>query len=366
MPNTPYLNAKNNAQSVLLTTMDTSGTLVAVGSGTQNNFPPAFPFPLTIDNEIMAATGTSITDTFVVTRAAESTSAAAHQAGAGVYHNDTAKMINDLNLATDPLFRTSGSAGLTLFVNSSGSATWGTAGGAAWRFDQTPTGTVNGTNGTFVVPDGQYISGSLGVTLNGQWLTHTADYLENTGGTFTFITAPATGAVVRAHYLLNSSPFANADTVDGFHASSTPTASTILPLNGSGVYPQSVLATTNLGYAQITTNQTGITTNIDITGLSVTVTVPAGGRSVRLTAFCEITIAAAGNNDFIVYIMEGSTILTQNEEQAVTSHAFGNYAQIIFTPTAGAHTYKVQGAASSTAVVNAPSTAPCYLLAELL
>lgn len=67
-----------------------------------------------------------------------------------------------------------------------------------------------------------YIAGSLAVYLNGQKLTHTADFAETTpaSGVFTFVTAPATGAVVRVGYQFNQNASGNADTVDGYHASS--------------------------------------------------------------------------------------------------------------------------------------------------
>ena len=42
-----------------------------------------------------------------------------------------------------------------------------------------------------------------------------------------------------------------------------------------------------LGYAQVTANQGSITTGSDLTGLSVTVTVPAG-RRLKITGFAAI------------------------------------------------------------------------------
>src|SRR5262245_12204391 len=42
-------------------------------------------------------------------------------------------------------------------------------------------------------------------------------------------------------------------------------------------------AQSTIGYAETTTATTGITTGSDLTNLSVTVTVPTGGRRVRIT-----------------------------------------------------------------------------------
>jgi hypothetical protein len=85
--------------------------------------------------------------------------------------------------------------------------------------DETPTGTVNGSNTAFTVLKLNYIAGSLNVYLNGQKLTHTADFTETTpaSGTFAFVTAPATGAVVRVDYQFNQNASGNADTIDGYH-----------------------------------------------------------------------------------------------------------------------------------------------------
>lgn len=132
--------------------------------------------------------------------------------------------------------------------------------------DETPTGTVNGSNTAFTVIKGSYIAGSLAVYLNGQKLTHTADFTESTpaSGTFAFVTAPATGAVVRVGYQFVTNTAGNADTVDGVHASSTPTASTILPLNASAQFPESVLG--NGTRPRVVARQGGSATDWNATG----------------------------------------------------------------------------------------------------
>lgn len=85
-------------------------------------------------------------------------------------------------------------------------------------------GSVNGTNTTFTVSLGSYVSGSLRVYLNGQLQTQGSgeDWVETdpASGTFTFATAPATGDIITAVYQFASSVTGNADTLDGLHASS--------------------------------------------------------------------------------------------------------------------------------------------------
>jgi hypothetical protein len=85
-------------------------------------------------------------------------------------------------------------------------------------------GLVNGSNTVYTVSASAYISGSLKVFLNGQLQTQGSgeDWTETSpaAGTFTFVTAPATGDLITASYQKASSTSGNADTVDGYHASS--------------------------------------------------------------------------------------------------------------------------------------------------
>jgi hypothetical protein len=99
-----------------------------------------------------------------------------------------------------------------------------------------------------------------------------------------------------------------------------------------------------LGYAEITSNQTGITTQADITGLTTTVTV--GARPIVITA--DLYLQQVTNVAVIIgYIMEGAT---QIQARGLTINPVG-FAPMCFTariaPTAGSHTYKVQLAASA-------------------
>lgn len=63
---------------------------------------------------------------------------------------------------------------------------------------ETPSGTINGSNVTFTLAHTP-ISGTEMVFLNGQCLNPTGDY-SISGGTITFVTAPATGDILRVTY----------------------------------------------------------------------------------------------------------------------------------------------------------------------
>jgi hypothetical protein len=65
--------------------------------------------------------------------------------------------------------------------------------------DETPSGTINGTNATFTLANGPNPAASLQVNLNGQVQTLTADYTL-TGSTITMLRIPQTGASLKASY----------------------------------------------------------------------------------------------------------------------------------------------------------------------
>lgn len=115
-------------------------------------------------------------------------------------------------------------------------------------------------------------------------------------------------------------------------------ASTFAALNTSN--------SVKLGVAAITTPFTTTTTSayVDVTGLSVAVTVPAGGRDVKITAFCPgMKNSATAGTVLTLAIREGSTVLNQcilNEPVAAYNLPMTAIARVA-SPTAGSHTYYV-------------------------
>lgn len=122
-----------------------------------------------------------------------------------------------------------------------------------------------------------------------------------------------------------------------------------------------------LGYAQRTTDQTGITTATDITGLSVTVTVGAG-RRIRLHAWCPYWITTVAGDRGEIKIQEGATILAFTEStNPGTAGNFGISAHAVITPSAGSHSYKVvfgRAAGTGTLTFGGSTTSPAFLMAE--
>ena len=114
-----------------------------------------------------------------------------------------------------------GSLGDVLTMGASSVPAWaapsgGPGGGALTYRDSTPdngtygllAGSVNSSNTTFTVSEGQYETGSLLVWKNGQLMTQgaTADWEETTpaSGTFDFVTAPTTGDVITVEYAISA------------------------------------------------------------------------------------------------------------------------------------------------------------------
>lgn len=132
------------------------------------------------------------------------------------------------------------------------------------------------------------------------------------------------------------------------------------------IYPPSAPSGMALAYAEVTANQTGITSETDLTGLTVTVTVPAG-RRIKITGsiFINRTVADGVTS---LKIKEGATQLHQ-ADGFVRNAAEAQFIEraASFTPTAGTHTYKLTltltTGTGSTGLI-AGATFPAYILVE--
>lgn len=132
---------------------------------------------------------------------------------------------------------------------------------------------------------------------------------------------------------------------------------------------QSKIETSTLGYAQVTSNQTGITTETDLTGLSVTVTVPSGGRRIKITAFV-ISHSDTAADRIKLRIKEGATVLAASNR---SNHDANDYSFHVCyysaVATSGSHTYKLSLArdnGSGTCSINQAATEPGFILVEVI
>lgn len=122
-----------------------------------------------------------------------------------------------------------------------------------------------------------------------------------------------------------------------------------------------------LGYAQVVASQTGITSVVDLTGLSVGVTV-GSSRRIRISYALRI-VGSAVSSTAGVTIKEGGTSL---QEGFVLNNAGAGVPvtavdSVVLTPSAGAHTYKLTMALASgsgTVDLNATASRVAYILVE--
>lgn len=123
-----------------------------------------------------------------------------------------------------------------------------------------------------------------------------------------------------------------------------------------------------LGYAQSVVAQTGIGSTTDLTSLSVSVTVPAGGRSIRITGY--VSYDPSGGPIYThCYIFEGATQKQRSSICAINAHGYlMHHPSVVLTPTAGAHTYKLRGSIEGGATFDtrAGNESPDYILVELI
>ncbi len=148
-----------------------------------------------------------------------------------------------------------------------------------------------------------------------------------------------------------------------------------IPVNEAGtskkVTGAQVLAATSqgtLGYVQVTANQTPITTLVDLTSLTLTITYLAT-RRIRITGITNwSTTVNADSVQVTIVDTAGPTVLaTANVGLVSTGQVFFGYVTAVIVPGAGAKTIKLQAArvvGSGSETMGASATQPAFLLIE--
>lgn len=161
---------------------------------------------------------------------------------------------------------------------------------------------------------------------------------------------------------------------NGESLSASAISSTNIATNGVAAQNLATNAIT-LGYAQMTAASftTNSATPVQVTGLTVTVTIPAGGRRVRISVFSDGFTGGAAGAVATVSIWDGTVGSGTKLSDAImaspnTNYLVPCYAIAIVTPSAGSKTYNVgaQNAGGSTTTIQASTVAPAFILVEAI
>lgn len=187
--------------------------------------------------------------------------------------------------------------GDTLLVDYNISSGTFATGSASWVSNEVPSGTVDGSNATFTLVSAP-ISGTLALYRDGQLMKGGgADYTLTTNS-IAFTTAPASGSVLLAFYQSAASSAGNADTVDGFHASSNSETDGTLVANYGGW----ILINDTLSYSSADSPTFVIGTTKDLTGvIGVGMRIKLTQTTVKyfiVTAITSSTITVYGGTDY--------------------------------------------------------------------
>lgn len=170
-------------------------------------------------------------------------------------------------------------------------------GTTAFKQNIAPTGSINGTNTSYTLPD-VYATGTLQIYLNGQRLYPGAsnDYVETSGG-FTMNYAPLTGDVLSADYLVSNGNFIQGtnSTIVGEAPLQTPNGSLTAFTVGQSKYVAGTLEVTINGLIQA--RGTDFTETTPGSGIFTFSAAPLTGDVVRCTY--QMSSGASGNADTV-------------------------------------------------------------------
>lgn len=138
---------------------------------------------------------------------------------------------------------------------------------------------------------------------------------------------------------------------------------------GNLIYPTSPTPTL-IGYRQVVAAQTGITTNVALTGLSVPVIVPAG-RRIRIRSFIPNINATLANTGPVLNTYDGTTTagtLIQSAAIFMTSAGTANsmVSECIQSPATGLKNYIVSLSSNNATSVSAAATSPTFIAVDLV
>lgn len=121
-----------------------------------------------------------------------------------------------------------------------------------------------------------------------------------------------------------------------------------------------------IGDASVTSNQSGITSEVAVTGLAVTPTV-AASRKIKVTVCLHVEVDASSNRVIVRVKAGGTTLQTFRLTDTNANLADTAHFSVFHSPSAGAVAYTVtveRTTGAGTATVSASATSPATLLVE--
>lgn len=224
-------------------------------------------------------------------------------------------------------------------------------------------------------------SNSTGVTVKDHIVAYidtalTTTTPDNPGG-LVLIAVRGTGTAAPTDTQINtatgSKPWLRLAEVSVANGAGSINSGNIVDLRTFATVDSAKLPSPTLGYAQINSNFTSAgTAEQAVTGLSTTVTVPAGGKRIKVTAYTGQLIASIDNSRIDLSIYEDSTRIgtSYGTVRSGVSGGSGPVSTVVVkVPTAGSHTYSVRvtvSVGSGTATVFSDSVTAAFLLVELI